>query len=318
MNKFLKYGVSHFVLMNDVGADAGGTSAAAAVMAVGGTSGNGGTNGAVPAAPAGQMNIGWLPEASAEDADYIRAKGWDKSANPAKDILSSYRNLEKVWGADKAGSTIMIPNENSDPKTWDAVYGKLGRPESADKYSVDKFSGMSEDAAKDLKAKAHELGLSDKQLKGIHEWNEATAGSITKAMETEAVAEATAQRAALQKEWGAAYDQNLQQASEAVKKMGWTQEQIDAMQLGLGFDGVLKLAHAIGKATGEGTFIVGDGNGRSNERDNVMTPEQAKKELNRLGSDKEFQQAWLDKSHPRHTEMINRKSQLSAWASGAK
>ena len=271
-----------------------------------------------PAAVTPPAGIPWLAGASNDEVAFVQSKGWDKEAAPPVDqIVRSYHNLQKLFGADKAGNTVVLPGEGADETATNAFYNKLGRPETVDKYSAGDFDGMSQEMSKGLKETAHKLGLTEKQLAGLHEWNKTATAGFMEQTTQEAQIEFAAQESALKKEWGAAYDQNLQHAKEATTKLGWTKEQVDAMQIGIGYDGVMKLAAQIGKSVGESTFVNTDG-GRSSGNSNVMTPEQARSELNKLTNDKEFQKAWMDKLHPKHQEMINRKSQLSAWAVGAK
>ena len=47
-------------------------------------------------------------------------------------LAKSYINATKMIGQDK----VAVPNKNSTEDQWNEVYDKLGRPESADKYSL--------------------------------------------------------------------------------------------------------------------------------------------------------------------------------------
>lgn len=289
---------------------AGGNGGASGGQDNGGSSG--GNGGGTPA-------ISWLPNATPEEIAFAQSKGWDKAANPpAEDILRSYHNLQKLFGADKAGNTVVLPAADADAKTLDAFYNKLGRPETADKYTAETFKGMDDNLNKSLREKAHALGISDKQLKGLQEWNNQAEVDMSKRIEEDARIESASQATKLKTEWGAAFDANLQVAQEATKKMGWTKDQVDAMQIALGYDGVMKLAYDIGKKAGEGTFVNGDNGGRSGTGSDAMTPEQAKKELEKLMGDDEFKKAWMDKNHPKHQWAMDKKSQLTRWSMGQK
>lgn len=267
-----------------------------------------------PAAATPPAGIPWLAGAQPEEIAFIQSKGWDKEATPPVDqIVRSYHNLSKLFGADKAGNTVVLPGEGADEVTLNNFYNKLGRPETVDKYSAGDFDGMSPEMSKEMKDIAHKNGVTDKQLAALHEWNKAATAKFEESLKQEAQIEFAQQESNLKKEWGAAFEQNMQQAREATAKLGWTKEQIDAMQIGIGYDGVMKLAASIGKSVGESTFVNTDG-GRNTGNSNAMTPEQARVELSKLGADKEFQKAWMDKMHPKHQEAINRKSQLSKWA----
>lgn len=273
---------------------------------------DGGTKTGIPGAPA------WLPNADQDTVTYVSSKGWDKSSNPAEAILGSYRSLEKLWGADKAGTTVQIPGEGADDKARDAFYNRLGRPETADKYSMKAkdFTGMPETLAQGLITLGHKEGFTEKQLSAVQKWNNESSVALQKELETNATIEAGQQAGKLKQEWGAAHDQNLQTAKEAATKLGWTAEQINAMQLGLGYDGVMKLAHQLGMQVGEGKFVSGEGGRTAGAEGGKMTPAQASAELKRLASDPVFQKEWLDKTNPNHKAALNKKAQLSAWSIG--
>ena len=72
---------------------------------------------------------------SAEDRTYAESKGW-KGDTPPDALLSSYKNLEKVWGADKAGRALMLPKDANDTAALDAIYDKLGRPADPSGYEI--------------------------------------------------------------------------------------------------------------------------------------------------------------------------------------
>jgi hypothetical protein len=158
--------------------------------------------------------------------------------------------------------------------------------------------------------------LTTKQLTALKEWNDNVGKEMQAGLENDAKIEFAKQESALKLEWGAAYEKNLGTGKEAVAKLGLSKDQVDAMQMALGYDGVLKLMAQVGAGLGEGQFVTGDKGRAGGDRSNVMTPEQAKTELKRLQSDKEFQDAWMNAQHPRHKEMVEKKSQLSKWSLG--
>lgn len=273
------------------------------------------TNAAANATTTGQpTGPAWYPDADANTAAFIQAKQWQ---NPAA-AINSYIHLEKLFGADKAGNTVQIPGEAADQTVRDAFYNRLGRPESADKYSTKSkdFTGMPEDVSAAFITLAHKEGLTDKQVQAITKWNNDSGANLTTKIEQDAVFELNTQQAKLKSEWGAAHDQNMQIAKEAATKLGWTKDQIDAMQLGLGFDGVMRLAHQLGVQVGEGKFIQGEGGRENNGGNGKMTPAQASAELNKLQTDQTFMKEWLNKDHPNHAAAVNRKAQLSSWSIG--
>lgn len=269
----------------------------------------------VPAAPA------WFPDATTDDLAHISNRGWDKAENPAKAVYQSYRNLEKLTGAIKTDTAVIIPSEGADQKTIDQFQIRLGRPETIEKYGVKakEFTGMPEETSQSLIKVGFDNGFTDKQMAAIQKWNNDSGATFVKQLEDNAKVQLATQQAALKTEWGAAHDQNLKSAQEAAAKLGWTKPQIDAMQVGLGFDGVMKFALKMGAAVGEGKFISDTASGaRQGAQEGVMTPEQANKALTALSSDKEFMKAWSNKAHPGHGEAVAKKAQLSAWAVAGK
>lgn len=282
----------------------------------GDATGGGGGDPAAAAAANAAPAIAWLPKATPEDVSYVQSKGWDKSENPSETILQSYRHLEKLNGAVAGGKAIMPLEEGADQATKDAYFEKLGRPKDVTGYEIaEPFAGMSPEISEGLVKLAHEQGFTKAQVQALHKWNGETAAQINNTFEANTLVENQRQVDALKKDWGAAYDTNIQYAKEAVTKLGWTPEIINNMQIGLGYDGVMKLATQIGKATGEGTFVgTGDGGGGRGGADNVMTPAQAQLELGKLGNDPVFAKSWMDKNDVGHAAAVARKSQLTKWA----
>ena len=78
-------------------------------------------NPAAPA-PAWYAPEGIDPNTSTQLGELVKAKGWKGPA----DALLSYQNLEKVFGADKAGRTILAPQSDDDADGW--RHADLGWP----------------------------------------------------------------------------------------------------------------------------------------------------------------------------------------------
>lgn len=70
---------------------------------------------------------------------------------------------------------VRVPGEDEGAEELAAFYAALGRPEAADGYELpdmDMPEGfeLREDMIQGLRAKAHELGLTPKQVSGLYEW----------------------------------------------------------------------------------------------------------------------------------------------------
>ena len=131
-------------------------------------------------------------------------------------LAKSYINATRMIGQDK----VAVPNENSTDDQWNEVYGKLGRPESADQYKLDAKSEtipFDEGAIKSFAENAHKLGLNNKQAQGILEYyKDSMEGSEQQSRIDTETAQANAE-AELRKEWGRSFDENLKKAGSVAK-----------------------------------------------------------------------------------------------------
>ena len=131
-------------------------------------------------------------------------------------LAKSYINATRMIGQDK----VAVPNENSTDDQWNEVYGKLGRPESPDKYKLDVQSEivpLDDGAVKSFAENAHKLGLNNKQAQGILEYyKDSMEGSAQQSRIDTETAQANAE-AELRKEWGRSFDENLKKAGSVAK-----------------------------------------------------------------------------------------------------
>jgi hypothetical protein len=220
--------------------------------------------------------------------ELVKAKGWKGPA----DALLSYQNLEKVFGADKAGRTILAPKSDDDADGWSGVYNRLGRPESPDKYGLPVPEGDDGSFATAAAPVLHELGLTTRQAKGLAEWwNKASAARVE--AEGESFSKASeAEYAALRGEWGAAASQNEELAKRAVlkfsKEAGLDEGSFDAMERAIGTAKVMKLFHAIGAQFREADFVASDA-----PSSGALNPSQAKNKVASMFADKEFMARYM-------------------------
>ena len=131
-------------------------------------------------------------------------------------LAKSYINATRMIGQDK----VAVPNENSTDDQWQEVYGKLGRPESPDKYKLEVQSDtvpLDDGAIKSFAENAHKLGLNNKQAQGILEYyKNSMEGSAQQARIDTETAQANAE-AELRKEWGRSYEDNIKKAGSVAK-----------------------------------------------------------------------------------------------------
>ena len=126
------------------------------------------------------------------------------------DFVKSYLHSQKLVGADK----IPVPNKLATDEDWNAVYERLGRPETPDgyKYELPKETKLEEKTLKAFSEEAHKLGLLPKQAQGIiNYYNSIAEQSEQNALVNEEAAKAEAE-VELRKEYGPAYDLKIAQA----------------------------------------------------------------------------------------------------------
>lgn len=228
--------------------------------------------------------IAWLPDADELTVGYIQNKGWD---SPAK-AVESYRNLEKTFGAEKAGRTVVIPNEGADAAEWDAYHAKLGRPKDAAEYKLPVPEGVPKEFSEAASKWMHEAGLNAKQAQTLAKhWNEHLGAEAAKLNETQAAARAT-DAAALKTGWGAAHDENLRIAQATRQALGVSDEEVDGIASKLGLKRTVELFHRLGQRTGEADFVSG-----IPAPSGVMTPAQAKAKLAELQGDRDWAGRYL-------------------------
>ena len=131
-------------------------------------------------------------------------------------LAKSYINATRMIGQDK----VAVPNENSTDDQWNEVYGKLGRPESADKYKLQvnsETAQIDEGSIKSFAENAHKLGLNNKQAQGILEYyKDSMEGTAQQSRIDTETAQAQSE-AELRKEWGRSYDDNIKKAGAIAK-----------------------------------------------------------------------------------------------------
>tara|TARA_R100000234_G_C5001895_1_gene180696 strand:+ start:936 stop:1751 length:816 start_codon:yes stop_codon:yes gene_type:complete len=147
----------------------------------------------------------------------------DLKTNPAlasyKDIngmAKSLVNAQKMVGADK----IAIPGSWANESDWANVYTKLGRPDSTDGYEIDPGEGAVDENVKRFKEMAFNAGLNNRQAQMLlTEYNSMVSDWTTKTAEETQQSQVKTETA-LRKDWGDAYERNMQQANEVVDQFG--------------------------------------------------------------------------------------------------
>lgn len=213
---------------------------------------------------------------------------------------------EDAWKAfhtkltDKVPNLIPTPDQDNE-EVMSALYNKMGRPESADKYQHPE--GFDATKMGDFAAAAHELGMSNKQYLGL-----VTKLQTFTTTQQEAASEAfmTGIRE-LKQEWGITYEDNLQLIGSVMKGT-----EAPPMLQEMAADGKLDAAtqkwlHNIGKQLGtEGINFTKD------EFSTRVTPAEAKARVAEIMGDRSG--PYWDATHPQHRDYVQRVVDLNRAA----
>jgi hypothetical protein len=202
------------------------------------------------------------------------------------EVIKSYRNLEKLTGV-PAEQIIKLP-KGDDPKAWNEVYTRLGRPEKADGYKLPVPEGQDGAFAKTAAEWFHEAGVTQAGATRLAtKWNEFQAAQ-QKQQTDQLAARDLEQVNALKSEWGANYERLAGQVDKAAETFGMTPEQLAALKQVMGPKEAMQFMQTIGSKLGveDGQFH----DGQTPTGFNNMSPEQAQAEITRLQRDKLFAQ----------------------------
>ena len=237
------------------------------------------TDNSPPSEPGSEASSApWYGEVDTDTQGYIGNKGWKGAA----DVIHGYRNLEKLMGHDRAGRTLTIPKEGEDTSDF---YTKLGRPGKAEEYNFGESDGELTDW---FRSKAFDLGLSqDQASKLLSDWNEHV-GELSEGQDADAKADYDNQWNDLKKDWGSAYDANINAAKKAAAKFGFEAEEIDAMEKALGPRKLFHRMSDIGRALAEDSFESGD-----REYNFRYSPSEAQNRISDLKNDSVFMQRYM-------------------------
>lgn len=223
--------------------------------------------------------------ATAENRTLVEAKKWGSM----DDVLTGYRNLET-----HSSKALTVPGEHATADDWSKFYGRLGRPETADKYEikVDRSTlpaDMPYDEALAVNSRNwfHEAGLNSKQAQTLHDkWVGSFAEQFTAQQTAIRTEQETAHRELVAK-WGDkdsdGYKREVELMSRAARNLGLAEDLAKGGLLTA--DGGVrssKLAFALAKVGkelfSEDSFATGDGGVLSNPfaKDTLNLTEQGK------------------------------------------
>jgi len=191
------------------------------------------------------------------------ADGNDKLArfeNPGS-LAMSYLEMEKM-----ASGKVKLPTDASAPEDVSAFYQKLGRPDSAEGYTLPQLAeGQVFDEAflGEMRTVAHEAGVTDKQFGGLLAKYIGIQAQTQEAQLAADNAEAETTTQALQKEWVGDYDKNLEISKRALRELvpDEMKDQLVGLMTEKNLDNnvlFIKFLHSVGAKTLDDSYVKGD------------------------------------------------------------
>lgn len=239
----------------------------------------------------------------------IRADASFKDIKDLGGLARSFLNAQKKLGV-PADQLLRIPAKG-DEKGWDEFYGRLGRPESPDKYALTPPKGKewNEDDKAFHNAMLpilHKMGATQEQADAISQAFRSYGEQLNQKLDQAVKAKIATATKALKDDWGAAYDQRLGRgvaglayfAKEAGVKLEDLGPELDRGELG-NRPALLKVLDHIGNLLEEDGLI-----GRAEGTDGAKSPVEAQQAIAAKRADKEFQKAYRDKRHPGHADAV--------------
>ena len=218
-------------------------------------------------------------------------------------LAGAYKNAQRFIGGEK----LPMPQIDSD---FELIYDKLGRPEDASGYEFSVPEGMQPNEAMQsaMGAAFHQAGLNPKQagiLTDVYNQMATSAGEENTQAQEQSINDATA---ALQKEWGQAYEPKIAAAQKALAEFGGDElvaalegQTVGGVPLGNHPAILNAFANIAAKMMGE-KGLVGDASVESN----VLTPAEAKAEATTLMT----HEAYFNANHPEHNQVMKKVTDL--------
>ena len=238
---------------------------------------------ATPPAAAAPAPFEWSKAGLApEHLNLVTERGW-KSPD---DVMKSYRNLETATGVPPE-RLVKLPaaKDAANPDVWNKIYTQLGRPETADKYTIPVPEGDKGELAAAMKPILHKAGLSQSQATVLAtEWNAMTQAQA-KAEQTATDAKHLSDVTALKQAWGTEFDSRSALVDRAAETFGMKQTQLDALKTAMGPKDAMQFLYTIGsKIAVEDTSVPGI----SGQQAFGLTPESAQAKIASLKHDRDF------------------------------
>ena len=165
----------------------------------------------------GNFSEGWM-EKSGVSEDMWNNPPLTSTKNVAS-MASQLINAQKMIG--KQPNMTVLPTEQSTQVEWDEFHKSCGRPDTPDEYNIvhhediGDFNIETEMAFKNL---AHSEGLRPETVQKLMELDDSRIMGMRQAMQEAEIQKTEECTAALQKQWGNAYDERLHLANRMIEE----------------------------------------------------------------------------------------------------
>jgi len=240
----------------------------------------------------------------------------DPSLADIKDIsglAKSYIHAQKMIGRDK----VAIPQEGATEDEWNSFYDRLGRPGTYEintsdlKYPENWPQHENIDKFKDnLLSVYHKAGLTNSQANAIHTGLMQELISDFEQSQSTIELEREGWRSQLEKDFGRAFDQQVDLAQRAAREFGGEEVLNWLEESGMGDNPtVVKMFAKIGAKMTEAS--VNNGAGAASF---ALTPDAARQEIARLQRDPVFMKQYSSTEMDGHREAIEKMQSLFEFA----
>jgi hypothetical protein len=245
----------------------------------------------------GNESLSQIPDLNTLAKSYLDAQQYAGGSIriPGEDASTDDWSAFNAKLTDKVPTLLNLPSDENEAR--DAMYSRLGRPDTKDGYKVD-------GADPEFLDWAHKNGLSTAQVKS---WQENTQGKSTQEGE-DYDTQMNEANDLLKKEWGHAYDTKLSQAKNAVLAYADSETQQFLLDSGLANNpGMIRLMAGIGATLSEDQSAGIESGSRF-----TLSPSEA---LDRIGEvRRNTEHPYNINNHPQHKAEVEKMGRLYSQA----
>jgi hypothetical protein len=230
--------------------------------------------------------------------NWTAAKGFK---NPFAVAESAY-NLEKLMGFDRAGRTLVVPDNDATPEQIQAFRSKLGVPDSPEGYSFAQEAAKPDEFTLQAAKVMQEAGVPTGAAEKLVEWVSGAAKAQAEIADQQFATQSAVDFEAWKAAQGAAFNQNLELSRRAINQFlpagdGKTpMDTFSAIERAIGTRAALEFITKIGSGLTEHKVLSGQGSG-------IMTPEQARQAIAEKQSNPEWAKGYLNGDQAKNREL---------------